>query len=107
MCHVAQCQPVHERHSDVCDQQIRFCPPDPCKRQLPVSRFPCKLKSVLLPGDIVPESLAHHALIFRQKYFPHASLFRFFNASFASILNSRRRPFSTAGPADTGRHSPA
>ena len=65
--HFAERQPIHERHFDIGDQNIRTQLADLRQRQLAVRRIPAKFKIVPRPIDAIAQPFADNAFVFYQK----------------------------------------
>ena len=65
----AQGEPVHERHFDVGDENIRTDSAHHGQGDFSVGGFPGEDKAVLFPRNHIPDSLPDDALIFHNKHF--------------------------------------
>ena len=67
----AERQPVHKRHFDVGDQDIRLDVLQHRQRDFAVRRFPGQKESALLPREIVPDALPDDDLVIHHKSLIH------------------------------------
>ena len=65
----AELQPVHKRHPDISDHDIRKQPLDHGIGQFSVTGLPTELIAMSLPVDIIFDSLADDEFILHQKHF--------------------------------------
>ena len=64
---LAECQPVHKRHFDIRNQNVRAQLADLRQRQLAVGRIAAEFKTVPFPVDAVAQPFPHDAFVLYQK----------------------------------------